>query len=283
MANDQVWISAFLLSFARMNEELLPAFARLTQVVHELREKCPWDKVQTKESLRHLTIEEVYEMSDAILQDDWQELKTELGDILLHVLFYARIGEEQGQFSTTDMINGLTEKLIRRHPHIYGDLKAETAEDVNRNWEQIKMLEKKDQKKKSVLSGVPQGMPALIKAQRMQEKVASVGFDWDEPEQVWLKVQEELEELHVEAKKHALDGNNHDRMEKEFGDLLFSLVNYARFLKINSEDALEHTNLKFRNRFEYLESRVNDAGGNLKDMTLAEMDAIWEESKQYFA
>ena len=266
-----------------MNEQLLPAFERLVRTVHELREKCPWDRVQTKESLRHLTIEEVYEMSDAIVQDDWQELKVELGDILLHVLFYARIGEEQDQFTTTEMLDGLTDKLIRRHPHIYGDLKAETADDVNRNWEQIKMLEKKDQKKKTVLSGVPQGMPALIKAQRMQEKVASVGFDWAEPEQVWLKVQEELEELHVEAKVHADTGTNHERLEKEFGDLLFSLVNYARFLKINPEDALEHTNKKFRNRFEYLEARVADAGGNLKDMSLEEMDVLWEESKKHFA
>jgi XTP/dITP diphosphohydrolase len=216
------------------------------------------------------------------LQDDWHELKTELGDILLHVLFYSRIGEELGHFSTADMIHSLTEKLIRRHPHIYGDMKAETAADVNANWEQIKMLEKKDQVKKSVLSGVPQGMPALIKAQRMQEKVASVGFDWENPEQVWLKVQEELEELKVEAQLHAAHGNNHERTEKEFGDLLFSLVNYARFLKINPEDALESTNRKFRNRFEYLEAKVSAAGGNLKEMSLAEMDLLWEESKQYY-
>jgi XTP/dITP diphosphohydrolase len=181
------------------------------------------------------------------------------------------------------MINGLTEKLIRRHPHIYGDLQADTAEAVTRNWEQIKMLEKKDQKKKTVLSGVPQGLPALIKAQRMQEKVASVGFDWDEPAQVWLKVQEELDELRVEAEDQAATGENHERLEKEFGDLLFSLVNYARFLKVNPEDALEHTNRKFRNRFEFLEARVSAAGGNLKEMTLAEMDVIWEESKQHFA
>ncbi len=266
-----------------MNEDLLPSFQKLFQVVHELREKCPWDRVQTKESLRHLTIEEVYEMSDAILQDDWQELKTELGDILLHVLFYSRLGEEQGHFSTTDVLNTLTEKLIRRHPHIYGDMQADSAEEVTRNWEQIKMLEKKDQKKKTVLSGVPQGMPALIKAQRMQEKVASVGFDWEEPEQVWLKVQEELEELRAEAQLHQANGDNHERLEKEFGDLLFSLVNYARFMKINPEDALEHTNRKFRSRFEFLEAKVSESGQNLKDMSLAEMDVIWEESKAHFA
>lgn len=265
-----------------MNENLVPAFERLFKIVHELREKCPWDRAQTKETLRHLTIEEVYEMSDAILQDDWDDLKKELGDLLLHVLFYARIGEEQGRFSTEEMLDTLSEKLIRRHPHIYGDMKAETAEDVNRNWEQIKQLEKKDDKKKSVLSGVPQGMPALIKAQRMQEKVASVGFDWAEPADVWRKVQEELEELKAEAELHAATGNNLERLEKEFGDLFFSLVNYARFMKVNPEDALEHTNRKFKNRFEYLEARVAAAGGDLKAMSLEEMDLLWEESKQHF-
>lgn len=266
-----------------MNSQLLPAFERLIQVVHELREKCPWDREQTKESLRTLTIEETYELSDAILQDEWQEMKTELGDILLHVLFYSRLGEEQGHFSTEDMVHALTEKLIRRHPHIYGDVAADTAEQVTINWEQIKQQEKKNQQKKSVLSGVPQSMPALIKAQRMQEKVASVGFDWEEPAQVWLKVQEELEELKVEAEQYISSGSHHAQLEKEFGDLLFSLVNYARFMKINPEDALEKTNRKFRNRFEYLEAKVEAAGGNLKEMTLLEMDAIWEESKAHFA
>jgi MazG family protein len=265
-----------------MNEQLIPAFERLFQVVHELREKCPWDKEQTKESLRTLTIEETYELSDAILQDDWQELKTEIGDILLHVLFYSRLGEEQGKFSTEDMITALTEKLIRRHPHIYGEVTADTADQVTRNWEQIKMEEKKNQKKKSVLSGVPQSMPALIKAQRMQEKVASVGFDWDETEQVWEKVKEEMEELKVEADKMKSGENNHEKLENEFGDVLFSLVNYARFMKINPEDALEKTNRKFRNRFEYLEAKATEAGKNLKEMSLAEMDEIWEESKKLY-
>lgn len=267
-----------------MNDQLLPAFQRLFDVVHELREKCPWDREQTKESLRHLTIEEVYEMSDAILNDDMQELKTELGDILLHVLFYARIGEEQGQFTTTQMIEGLTDKLIRRHPHIYGDVTADTAEKVTQNWEQIKMQEKKEQKKKkAVLSGVPQGLPALIKAQRMQEKVSAVGFDWENAGQVWAKVEEELAELKAEADGIAAGGGSHERLQKEFGDLLFSLVNYARFIDVNPEDALESTNRKFRNRFEYLEAQVEAAGGDLRAMSLEEMDAIWEESKQHFA
>lgn len=262
-----------------MNDGLLPAFQRLFNTVHELREKCPWDKEQTKESLRTLTIEETYELSDAILQDEWDEMKKELGDILLHILFYSRIGEEQGHFSTTEMIDTLTEKLIRRHPHIYGDMQLATADEVTANWEQIKMREKKDEKKKSVLSGVPQSMPALIKAQRMQEKVSSVGFDWDESEQVWAKVKEELDEFKVEVDA----GQSQDRLEKEFGDLLFSLVNYARFLKINPEDALEKTNRKFRNRFEYLETKVAEQGKQLKGMTLAEMDEIWEESKRRYA
>jgi MazG family protein len=265
-----------------MNDHLLPAFERLFNIVHELREKCPWDREQTKESLRTLTIEETYELSDSILQNDWQELKTEIGDILLHVLFYARLGEEQGHFTTEGMINALSDKLIRRHPHIYGDVTANTADQVTKNWEQIKMEEKKSQKKKSVLSGVPQSMPALIKAQRMQEKVASVGFDWDEAEPVWLKVREEMEEFKTEADAHAQTGDNQEKMEKEFGDLLFSLVNYARFMKINPEDALEKTNRKFRNRFEYLEVKVAEAGKDLRDMTLAEMDQIWEESKALF-
>lgn len=262
-----------------MNQSLLPSFQRLFDIVHELRVKCPWDREQTKESLRTLTIEETYELSDAILQDEWQEMKKELGDILLHILFYSRIGEEQGHFSTTEMIDSLSEKLIRRHPHIYGDMQLATADEVTANWEQIKMREKKDEKKKSVLSGVPQSMPALIKAQRMQEKVSSVGFDWDDSEQVWAKVKEELDEFKVEVDA----GESHERLEQEFGDLLFSLVNYARFIKINPEDALEKTNRKFRNRFEFLETRVAEQGRQLKGMTLAEMDEIWEESKRRYA
>lgn len=267
-----------------MNENLLPAFQRLYDVVHELREKCPWDREQTKDSLRHLTIEETYELADAIIKDDWVELKIEAGDLLLHLMFYAMIAEEQERFSTEEMITSLTEKLIRRHPHVYGDLKMATAEEVNRNWEQIKALEKVGlpQKKKTVLSGVPISMPSLIKALRMQEKVRAVGFDWEEPEQVWGKVVEELEEFHVEAEEFRKTGEGKERMEKEFGDLLFSLVNYARFLNINPEDALAMTNEKFRNRFEYLETKASEAGRELKSMTLAEMDVYWEESKQYF-
>lgn len=265
-----------------MNDQLLPTFQRLVEVVHELREKCPWDQVQTKESLRHLSIEEIYELSDAIIEDDWDEMKTELGDILLHVLFYARIGEEQAKFSTEEMLQTLIDKLIRRHPHIYGNVNADSAEQVTQNWEQIKLLENKGKKKKTVLSGVPQGLPALIKAQRIQEKVAAVGFDWDESEQVLGKVREELEELRVEAELHHKTGANHEKLEQEFGDLMFSLVNYARFVKVNPEDALEKTNRKFKNRFEYLEAKVAEAGGNLKEMSLEEMDVLWEESKQFF-
>jgi XTP/dITP diphosphohydrolase len=261
----------------------MPAFERLVKIVHELREKCPWDREQTKESLRTLTIEETYEMSDAILQDDWPALKTEIGDLLLHVLFYARLGEELGHFSLEDMVNALSDKLIRRHPHIYGDVKAVSSQEVTVNWEQIKMQERKHQKEQSVLSGVPASMPALIKAQRMQEKVASVGFDWDEPEAVWKKVQEELEEFKAEVALHSGEGADRGRIEQEFGDLLFSLVNYARFIQVNPEDALEKTNRKFRNRFEYLEAAVAANGGNLREMSLEEMDVLWEESKRHFA
>ena len=260
-----------------MNENLLSEFQRLFDVVHELREKCPWDREQTNESLRHLTIEETYELSDAILKKDPQQIKVELGDLLLHVLFYARIGEEDSAFSTEEMIVALREKLIRRHPHIYGDVNADSSEKVSQNWEEIKLSEQKG-KKKSTLSGVPDSLPSLIKAMRIQEKVRNVGFDWERPEQVWEKVEEELGEFRNEVESEA----GHEKLEKEFGDLLFSMVNYARFLGINPEDALEKTNLKFRNRFEYLEEKANDAGKRLKEMTLAEMDEIWEEAKGDF-
>ena len=271
-----------------MNEKLLPTFQRLYDVVHELREKCPWDRVQTKESLRHLTIEETYELADAILKDDWEELKVETGDILLHVLFYSMLAEEEGRFSTEDMVQELIDKLVRRHPHVYGDMQLGSAEEVSLNWEQIKAHERKvlgdryKEKKKTVLSGVPISMPSLVKALRMQEKVRSVGFDFDEPEQVWAKVKEEMEEFHVEAEAHRVSGENKEKMEKEFGDLLFSLVNYARFVGINPEDALAKTNEKFRNRFEYLEEQATAQGLDLRKMTLAEMDVYWEESKRYF-
>lgn len=261
-----------------MNENLLPAFQRLFDVVHELREKCPWDKEQTNESLRHLSIEEVYELSDAILKEDDREIMVEAGDLLLHILFYGRLGEEKGVFSTTEMMEALTDKLIRRHPHIYGDQKLEDSQAVLENWEKIKLKEK-GTKKKRVLSGVPKGLPALIKAWRIQEKVSNVGFDWEKPEQVWEKVQEELREFSEAAALAEKDGSQREEMEKEFGDLLFSLVNYARFLHINPEDALERTNLKFITRFEYLEEKAHEAGRELAEMTLAEMDVYWEEAK----
>ena len=265
-----------------MNENLSVSFLRLIEVLHELREKCPWDRVQTKESLRHLTIEETYELSEAILEDDYDEVKVELGDLLLHIVFYARLAEEKNKFSTEEMIDALIDKLIRRHPHIYGDVKADDADTVIKNWEQIKMEEKGEdpKQKKSVLSGVPAGLPAMIKAYRIQEKVRNVGFDWEEPQQVWEKVEEEMEEFHQEAEAFKSGSGSKEKMEGEFGDLLFSLINYARFLDINPEDALERTNLKFKGRFEYLESEVNKKGLNLKEMSLAEMDVIWEEAKK---
>lgn len=265
-----------------MNENLLPTFQRLFEVVHELREKCPWDMKQTKESLRYLTIEETYELSDAILQDDWEELKVEVGDLLLHILFYARLGEEQGAFSTEEMIQSLTDKLIRRHPHIYGDMELDTAEDVIVNWEKIKMKEKAGQRK-SVLSGVPNGLPSLIKAMRIQEKVRSVGFDWENEGQVWAKVEEEMQEFKAELDKEKAGKGDRDKVEMEFGDLLFALVNYARHHDINPEDALERTNRKFRGRFEYLEERVWETGQDLKNMSLEEMDVLWDEAKAFEA
>lgn len=256
-----------------MNENLLPAFQRIFDVVAELREKCPWDREQTKESLRHLTIEETYELSDAVLRDDWNDMKVEIGDLLLHVLFYSRIAEEQNEFDTQQMMESLTDKLIRRHPHIYGDVEANDSDTVIKNWEEIKMREKAKGKKK-VLDGVPNSMPSLIQAMRIQEKVSNVGFDWEEPEDVWNKVKEELNEFETAGRE-----GNQEEMEKEFGDLLFSLINHARFLKINPEDALAKTNLKFKNRFEYLEEKVQTDGRSLKEMSLAEMDEIWEEAK----
>lgn len=265
-----------------MNENLLPTFQRLFEVVHELRVKCPWDKKQTKESLRYLTIEETYELSDAILENDWEELKVEVGDLLLHILFYARLGEEQGAFTTTEMIQSLTDKLIRRHPHIYGDVNAHSAEEVITNWEKIKLREKKEAgQRKSVLSGVPKGLPSLIKAMRIQEKVKSVGFDWENPGDVWEKVKEEMGELQVEIEKEKAGNGSSELVQAEFGDLLFALVNYARHLNVNPEDALEKTNRKFQARFDYLEERVWESGKDLKSMSLEEMDLLWDEAKAY--
>ncbi|MGB5667133.1 MAG: nucleoside triphosphate pyrophosphohydrolase [Maribacter sp.] len=249
----------------------LKAFDRLLTIMDELREQCPWDKKQTMQSLRHLTIEETYELGDAILEDDLEEVKNELGDLLLHIVFYAKIGSETDAFDMADVCNDICKKLINRHPHIYGDVKVRNEEEVKQNWENIKLKEGK----KSVLEGVPAGLPALVKANRIQDKVAGVGFDWERPEQVFEKVQEELKELQEEMKNE-----NPDKVEAEFGDVLFSMINYARFLKVNPENALERTNKKFIKRFKYLESKAKKAGKTLKDMTLAEMDVFWEEAKK---
>ncbi|WP_264559186.1 nucleoside triphosphate pyrophosphohydrolase [Flavobacterium sp. N2270] len=249
----------------------LDAFNRLLDIMDDLREKCPWDKKQTLESLRHLTIEETYELGDAILDNDLPEIKNELGDLLLHIIFYAKIGSETGDFDIADVANSICDKLIDRHPHIYGDVVVEDEEEVKRNWEKLKLKEGR----KSVLEGVPKSLPALVKASRIQDKVKGVGFDWEKPEQVWEKVQEELNELQDEVAE-----GNQDKMEAEFGDVLFSMINYALFLKINPEDALERTNKKFMKRFMYLESKAVELGKNLSDMTLAEMDVFWEEAKR---
>ena len=248
----------------------LKAFDRLLTIMDELREGCPWDKKQTIESLRHLTIEETYELGDAILDNDLQEIKKELGDVLLHIVFYSKIGSETNDFDIADVCHGICDKLVSRHPHIYGDVKVEDEEDVKRNWENLKLKEGKT----SVLEGVPNSLPALVKANRIQEKVAGVGFDWEAPNQVWEKVEEELREFKAEV-----DKGDADAMESEFGDVLFSMVNYARFLKISPENALERTNKKFSKRFQYLESKAKSLNKPLKEMTLAEMDVFWEEAK----
>lgn len=248
------------------------AFIRLLQIMDDLRSQCPWDKKQTIHTLRNLTIEETYELADAITESDWMSIKEELGDILLHMIFYSKIGEEQEQFSIADVLNAQCEKLIHRHPHIYGDVRVQDEEEVKRNWEQLKLKEGK----KSVLQGVPNGLPALIKAYRMQEKAAQVKFEWEHIEQVWDKVEEEMKELKEVALTTSPD---HDKMEEEFGDLLFSMINLSRFMKIDPENALERTNKKFRQRFQYIEEKAGEAGRVLKDMTLEEMDRLWNEAK----
>ena len=248
----------------------LKAFERLLTIMDELRSQCPWDKKQTMESLRHLTIEEVYELGDAILDKDLDEVKKELGDVLLHIFFYAKIGSETNSFDIADVCHSICDKLVDRHPHIYGDVKVENEEDVKRNWEQLKLKEGKT----SVLEGVPKSLPAMVKANRIQDKVAGVGFDWEHPEQVFEKVEEELAELKAEIAQ-----GDQDRIESEFGDVLFSMINYARFLKVNPENALERTNKKFIKRFQYLEGKAKDLNKSLKDMTLSEMDIFWEEAK----
>ncbi len=265
-------VYVFLLKIDDMNSRAaqLQAFDRLLTIMDELREQCPWDKKQTMQSLRHLTIEETYELGDAILDHDLEEIKMELGDVLLHIVFYAKIGSETGSFDIADVANAICDKLVSRHPHIYGDVKVSDAEEVKRNWEQLKLKEGK----KSVLEGVPQSLPAMVKANRIQDKVAGVGFDWERPEQVFEKVQEELGELQEEVAK-----GKEERMEAEFGDVLFSMINYARFLGVNPENALERTNKKFIKRFQFLEAKASELKKSLKEMTLEEMDVYWNEAK----
>lgn len=251
-----------------MDDKRLIAFGRLLKIMDELREQCPWDKKQDIHSLRNLTIEETYELADAIIKEDWKAIGEELGDLLLHIVFYARIGREQGQFDIGSVIEQICEKLIRRHPHIYGETKVDNEEDVKRNWESIKMKEGK----KSVLAGVPDSLPAMIKAYRMQEKTKQVGFEWENKEQVWDKVTEEVHEFHAVS----LASGTKEELENEFGDVLFSLVNYARFIGIDPETSLERVNQKFKRRFEFIEA---NAPKPLTDMTLGEMDALWEGAK----
>lgn len=249
----------------------LKAFDRLLTIMEELRSQCPWDQKQTMESLRSLTIEETYELGDAILDQDLNEVKNELGDLLLHIVFYAKIASETQDFDISDVINSICDKLVHRHPHIYSDVKVKDEMEVKQNWENLKLKEGKT----SVLQGVPKSLPALVKASRIQEKVAGVGFDWDDPDQVWEKVEEELVELKTEVNR-----KNQEAIEDEFGDVLFSLINYARFLKVNPENALERTNKKFIRRFQYLERKAKSLQKPLSEMTLAEMDVYWEEAKK---
>jgi XTP/dITP diphosphohydrolase len=253
-----------------MNQKL-QAFDRLLKIMDDLREKCPWDRKQTLESLRHLTIEETYELGDAILDGDMNELKGEIGDLMLHMVFYSKIADEKGAFDIADVLNAICDKLVHRHPHIYGDVKAEDEETVKANWEKLKLKEGK----KSVLEGVPKSLPALVKATRIQDKVKGIGFEWDNKEQVWDKVNEEIEEFKTEEAK-----GDQEKMEEEFGDVLFSLINYARWNKINPEDALAKTNKKFIERFQWMESATKKAGLELSEMDLSEMDQWWERSKK---
>jgi len=255
-------------------QEAIEAFGRLLDIMDELREKCPWDRSQTMETIRPLTIEETYELSESILDNDIPSIQKELGDILLHIIFYSKIADEQKAFDIVDVINSLSKKLIYRHPHIYGDVKVNNSTEVIENWELLKTKEKDGNK--TVLSGVPSSLPALIKANRIQEKVRAVGFDWEERTQVWDKVSEEMDELKVE-----IDSGNKDKIEQEFGDLLFSVVNAARLYNVDPETALERTNRKFMKRFSYLESKTIKQGQSLKEMTLDQMNVIWEEAKQF--
>ncbi len=257
-------------------EEQLKAFDRLLTIMDELREQCPWDRKQTMESLRYLTVEETYELSDAILENDLTEVKKELGDLMLHMVFYSKIASETNDFDIADVLHGVCEKLIKRHPHIYGDVKVTSEEDIKRNWEQLKLKEGN----RSVLAGVPKSLPAMVKAFRIQEKVRGVGFDWEDKSQVWEKVEEELQEFKEEFNVETNISIDQAKAEKEFGDILFALINYARFIDIEPEAALERTNKKFIKRFTYLEAQAQKKGKKLADMTLAEMDVFWEEAKK---
>lgn len=254
-----------------MKKSVAGTFLELVGIMDELREKCPWDRKQTIASLRQMTIEETFELADAITESDWKGIREELGDLLLHIVFYAKIGSEQGRFELADVINGINEKLIARHPHIYGDVKVKDEEDVKRNWEKLKLKEGKN----SVLGGVPRSLPAMVKAMRLQEKAKQVGFEWDNKEQVWEKVEEEMAEL-----KEAIHSGEPGKTEEEFGDLVFSLINYARFLRVDAENALELTNKKFIHRFTQMEEQALRQGKSLDNMTLDEMDAIWNSIKR---
>jgi len=254
-------------------ENQLKAFGELLDIMDEIREKCPWDKKQTYESLRHLTIEETYELGDAILDHDLPEIKKELGDLMLHIVFYAKIASESKVFDIADVIQSINEKLVHRHPHVFGDVQVENDEEVARNWEKLKLKEGR----KSILEGVPRSLPAMVKASRIQDKAASAGFDWDNSEQVFDKVKEEIFELY-----HEVNENNQSKIEAEFGDVLFSLINYARFIHVDPESALERTNKKFINRFQFLEKEIKKQGKQLTNMTLEEMDVYWNKSKKHF-
>ncbi|MBD3638182.1 MAG: nucleoside triphosphate pyrophosphohydrolase [Crocinitomicaceae bacterium] len=250
----------------------LQAFERLLNIMDDLREKCPWDKKQTLESLRHLTIEETYELADAIIAKDLEELKGEIGDLMLHMVFYAKIASEKGAFDIADVLDAICDKLVHRHPHIYGDVEVTSEEEVKANWEKLKLKEGK----KSVLEGVPKSLPALVKATRIQDKVKGIGFEWENKDQVWNKVEEEISEFQTEV-----EAGNTDKMEEEFGDVLFSLINYARWIGVNPEDALARTNLKFIKRFQWMEEETKKDGKKIADMKLSEMDVYWERSKKH--
>lgn len=254
-------------------EEKLEAFGRLLTIMDELREQCPWDRKQTMESLRHLTIEETYELGDAILDNDLEEVKKEIGDLMLHMVFYSKIGSEKGAFDVADVLHSICDKLVHRHPHIYGDVEVQDEEEVKANWEKIKL--KEGGGKKSVLEGVPRSLPALVKATRIQDKARGVGFDWDNREQVWEKVHEELGEF-----KEAVENDDREEMEAEFGDVLFSMINYSRFVDLDPEMALERTNKKFISRFKHMEAAIREDGKSMSDMNLEELDVYWERAKK---